>query len=143
VFSVHLFASLACTEVCLQLDHAGLIRAVTRQPFVIYASVCAVLIVVFGVLSAGPASKKYVFVDVGLCALFGAYHVASGARTAKLTSALEGGFTVLATKAVSTLLSLYWIEIFKDWLTYPVVAVCVSVVLHLLHSGTYTSSRYW
>ncbi|KAF8525359.1 magnesium transporter NIPA-domain-containing protein [Gautieria morchelliformis] len=90
----------------VRLDPAGLIRAISRRPFVIYATICVALIVCFGILSAGPAGRKWVVVDVGLCALF-------------------GGFTVLATKAISTLLSLHWIEIFEDWITYPILGVLV------------------
>lgn len=59
----------------MQLDHTGLIRAITRRPFIIYATVCVVLIGVFGVLSAGSAGKRWVFVDVGLCSLFGTCRV--------------------------------------------------------------------
>ncbi len=36
---------------------------------------------------------------------------------------LSGGFTVLSTKAFSTLLTMEWFEIFTEWITYPVVAV--------------------
>jgi hypothetical protein len=35
----------------------------------------------------------------------------------------SGGFTVLATKAISTLLTEEWVNIFADWITYPVLAV--------------------
>lgn len=34
-----------------------------------------------------------------------------------------GGFTVLSTKALSTLLTMEWIKIFTEWITYPVIAV--------------------
>ena len=36
---------------------------------------------------------------------------------------VEGGFTVLSTKAFSTLLTKEWFEIFTEWITYPIVAV--------------------
>lgn len=39
---------------------------------------------------------------------------------------IAGGFTVLSTKAFSTLLTLEWFQIFKEWITFPVVAVCRS-----------------
>jgi len=58
-------------------------------------------------LSEGKVGKDYVFVDVGLCGLF-------------------GGFTVLSTKALSTLLTMQWIDIFTHWLTYTLILVCVS-----------------
>jgi len=35
----------------------------------------------------------------------------------------EGGFTVLSTKALSTLLTLQGIELFGSWFTYPLIAV--------------------
>lgn len=37
--------------------------------------------------------------------------------------ALYGGYTVLATKGLSTLLSLQLIEVYKTWLTYPLLLV--------------------
>lgn len=57
--------------------------------------------------------------DVGLCAVF-------------------GGFTVLSTKAISTLLTMKWIDMFTDVITYPVIAVSVSSVtfgVHVVVSG--------
>ncbi|KAF8528975.1 magnesium transporter NIPA-domain-containing protein [Hysterangium stoloniferum] len=90
----------------VQLDPEGLIRAISRKPFVIYAIINTTLMIIFVILSASSASTEWVFIDVGLCALF-------------------GGFTVLATKALSTLLTLHWIIIFKDWITYPIVTVLI------------------
>lgn len=40
-----------------------------------------------------------------------------------------GGFTVLATKAISTLLSLRGFEIFAEPITYPIVAVLAATGL--------------
>ncbi|KIJ56639.1 hypothetical protein M422DRAFT_22793 [Sphaerobolus stellatus SS14] len=90
----------------VRLDPKGLIKAITRKAFVIYAIVCAVLMGILGLLSAGAAARRWVFVDVGLCALF-------------------GGFTVLSTKAVSTLLSLRLWKAFEDWIIYPVLAILI------------------
>ncbi|PIL36871.1 transporter [Ganoderma sinense ZZ0214-1] len=87
-----------------RLDPKGLIAAISTRPFEIYALTYLVGIVLLSGLSEGPAGKRFVYVDVGLCALF-------------------GGFTVLSTKAFSTLLTLEWFQIFKEWITYPVVAV--------------------
>lgn len=36
---------------------------------------------------------------------------------------IAGGFTVLSTKAVSTLLTMEWFEMFTEWITYPVIVV--------------------
>ena len=49
-----------------------------------------------------------------------------------LLNFFSGGFTVLSTKAISTLLTLRWIEIFTFWITYPLLTVSMpssSVVL--------------
>ncbi|KAH7904224.1 magnesium transporter NIPA-domain-containing protein, partial [Hygrophoropsis aurantiaca] len=50
---------------------------------------------------------RVVVVDVGLCAIF-------------------GGFTVLATKALSTLLTKEWQRMFTEWITYPLLAVLLA-----------------
>lgn len=76
-------------------------------------------------LSEGPAGRRWVYVDIGLCALFGeAFH---SLRVSHKLIDHAGGFTVLSTKAVSTLLTLEWFEIFKEWITYPVIAVSLLV----------------
>jgi len=89
-----------------QLDPEALLHAISQTAFIVYACVYAVGAVILGTLSEGSIGKNYVFVDVGLCALF-------------------GGFTVLSTKALSTLLTLKWIEIFTLWITYPLIAVLI------------------
>ncbi|KAI0774021.1 magnesium transporter NIPA-domain-containing protein [Fomes fomentarius] len=89
-----------------RLNPDGLIKAITQRPFEIYALTYVVGIVLLSGLSERSAGKRWVYVDVGLCALF-------------------GGFTVLSTKAVSTLLTMEWFQIFKEWITYPVIAIVV------------------
>jgi len=42
-----------------------------------------------------------------------------------LTIGSQGGFTVLSTKAVSTLLTMEWIEMFTKWIIYPVILVSI------------------
>jgi len=88
----------------VRLDPQGLIHAITQRPFIMYTAVYIAGIVVLAWLSERESGKKHVYVDVGLCALF-------------------GGFTVLSTKAISTLLTLEWFEIFTEWITYPVIAI--------------------
>ena len=90
----------------VRLDPDGLIRAISQRPFIVLSIIYAIGIVVLVGLSSRRAGKKWVYVDVGTCALF-------------------GGFTVLSTKAFSTLLTMEWYAIFKEWITYPVLAVCV------------------
>ncbi|KAF8631243.1 hypothetical protein AX15_002572 [Amanita polypyramis BW_CC] len=90
-----------------KMDPDTLRRAVTQLPFIIYSSIYAAAALVLATLSHGKIGQRWVFVDVGLCALF-------------------GGFTVLATKALSTLLTTEWINIFTEWITYPVLFVLVA-----------------
>ncbi|KAJ3558943.1 hypothetical protein NM688_g633 [Phlebia brevispora] len=87
-----------------RLDHEGLIRAISQRVFVVYSIIYIVGAIILSGLSESEVGKRHVFVDVGLCALF-------------------GGFTVLSTKAISTLLTKEWFEIFTEWITYPVIAV--------------------
>ncbi|KAJ7667844.1 DUF803-domain-containing protein [Mycena polygramma] len=87
-----------------RLDPDALLVAISQLPFIVYTCVYAVGMVVLSILSERKAGKQYVFVDVGLCALF-------------------GGFTVLSTKAISTLLTMEWFEMFTKWITYPTIAV--------------------
>ncbi|KAF7352939.1 DUF803 domain membrane protein [Mycena venus] len=87
-----------------RLDPDALLVAISQTPFIIYSGVYLVGIVILSILSEGNTGRTVVFVDVGLCALF-------------------GGFTVLSTKAVSTLLTMEWFEMFTKWITYPTIAV--------------------
>ncbi|KAI0824671.1 magnesium transporter NIPA-domain-containing protein [Trametes gibbosa] len=89
-----------------RLDPKGLLTAISQRPFQVYTIVYIVGIFILSGLSERSAGRRWVYIDVGLCALF-------------------GGFTVLSTKAVSTLLTLEWFEIFKEWITYPVIAVLI------------------
>ncbi|KZT20764.1 DUF803-domain-containing protein [Neolentinus lepideus HHB14362 ss-1] len=89
-----------------KLDPHGLIEAICQQPFIIYVIVYIVGMVILSGLSHGQAGQKHVFVDVGLCALF-------------------GGFTVLSTKGVSTLLTTRGFEMFAEWISYPLIIVLV------------------
>lgn len=54
-----------------RLDPDGLIRAITQKPFIAYSIIYAVLAIVLSSLSQGSIGQRYVFVDVGLCAVFG------------------------------------------------------------------------
>lgn len=53
------------------MDPDTLRRAVTRLPFIIYSSIYAGGALILATLSRGKAGQTWVFVDVGLCALFG------------------------------------------------------------------------
>jgi len=87
-----------------RLDPDSLIRAISQKVFIVFSAVYIVAALVLSSLSEGSIGQRHVFVDVGLCAIF-------------------GGFTVLSTKAISTLLTKEWLEMFTEWITYPVIAV--------------------
>ncbi|KNZ73853.1 NIPA-like protein 2 [Termitomyces sp. J132] len=88
------------------LDPDVLLEAISQTPFIIYSCIYLVGAVTLGALSHSGVGRQWVFVDVGLCALF-------------------GGFTVLSTKAISTLLTLEWITMFSKWITYPILVVLI------------------
>lgn len=54
-----------------RLNPDGLIKAIAQRPFEIYTLTYVVGIVLLSGLSEGSAGKRWVYVDVGLCALFG------------------------------------------------------------------------
>lgn len=88
----------------VRLNPDGLIRAISQRPFVILSVVYVLGATILVSLSSRRVGQEVVYVDIGACALF-------------------GGFTVLATKAISTLLTMEWYQIFKEWITYPVFVV--------------------
>ena len=64
-----------------RLDRDALIDAVTQRPFIVYSIVYIAGVFILTGLSASKYGRDWVFVDVGLCALFGAgtYFVIFGA----------------------------------------------------------------
>ena len=48
-----------------------LIHAITQRPFIVYAVVYVVGAILLSGLSESAAGKRHVYIDVGLCALFG------------------------------------------------------------------------
>ncbi|KAG2058840.1 DUF803-domain-containing protein [Suillus hirtellus] len=88
------------------LTPEALIAAISQRSFVVFTIIYLVWAVALAGLSEGGFGRRIVVVDVGLCAIF-------------------GGFTVLATKAISTLLTEEWGKIFAEWITYPVLAVLI------------------
>ncbi|PPQ77316.1 hypothetical protein CVT25_010898 [Psilocybe cyanescens] len=106
----------------IRLDPDALLRAIFQTPFIIYSCTYIVGAIILATLSEGKIGQTWVFVDIGLCALFGTDFYS---QSEWLAYSLKGGFTVLSTKAISTLLTLQWIEIFKNWITYPLIAVLI------------------
>lgn len=54
-----------------RLSPSGLIKALSQRAFLVYSLVYVIAAVVLAGLSRGRLGRQYVFVDVGLCALFG------------------------------------------------------------------------
>jgi len=54
-----------------RLDRDALIEAITQKPFIIYSIVYIIGAFILTGLSASQRGRDWVFVDVGLCALFG------------------------------------------------------------------------
>ncbi|CAE6477295.1 unnamed protein product [Rhizoctonia solani] len=118
-----------------RLDPDALIYAITRIPFLIWAAINLVAIIVLSGLSSQRTKlensgwtqgDRWALVDVGLCALF-------------------GGFTVLSTKAVSSLLSTEWAKVFTEWIFYPSILILgltgVGQIRHLNRALHYHESR--
>ncbi|KAF9509487.1 hypothetical protein BS47DRAFT_1301379 [Hydnum rufescens UP504] len=91
----------------VRLDPDGLIHAVSQRLFIVYSVVCIILASILALLSDRPVGHQHVWIDLGLCALF-------------------GGYTVLSTKGISTLVSLEWIQIYRYWITYPILLVLIA-----------------
>jgi len=89
-----------------RLSPRQIIAAVSTTIFITFSAVYVVCALLLVNLSGKPVGYRYVIIDVGLCALF-------------------GGFTVLATKGVSTLLTTRGLLMFKEWITYPIIAVLI------------------
>ncbi|CAE6447916.1 unnamed protein product [Rhizoctonia solani] len=118
-----------------RLDPDALIYAITRIPFIIWATFNVAAIVLLSGLSSQRAKlessgwmqgDRWALVDVGLCALF-------------------GGFTVLSTKAVSSLLSTEWANVLTEWIFYPSILILgltgVGQIRHLNRALHFHESR--
>jgi hypothetical protein len=111
---------LSCDTSDVRLDPDALIQAISQKSFILFSCVYIAGAIVLAALSEARIGRNWVFVDVGICALFGEKSsVVQWTEPEDFT----GGFTVLSTKAVSTLLTLEWLEMFTQWITYPIILV--------------------
>lgn len=62
---------LSANQSDIQLDPDALIHAISQRPFVIFSIVYVIAAIILTGLSEGSIGRRYVFVDVGLCAIFG------------------------------------------------------------------------
>lgn len=89
-----------------QLSPHELIAAIIAPPFIALMAVTAVLISIGVFLSDRPFGSRHVVVDVGTCALF-------------------GGYTVMATKALSSLISASPLTALKEPVAWGAIVVLV------------------
>lgn len=54
-----------------RLDHDALVLAISQHVFIAYSITYAVGAIILSILSESNVGRRHVFVDVGLCALFG------------------------------------------------------------------------
>jgi hypothetical protein len=81
--------------------------AIRQLPFLIYTGITALALVALILLSESAWGESLIGIDVGICALF-------------------GGYTVLSTKALSSLLSTIFLSAFESWITWVLLFVLVS-----------------
>ncbi|KIR38978.1 hypothetical protein I307_01691 [Cryptococcus deuterogattii 99/473] len=87
-----------------RLNPDQLLTALTRLPFLLYTLFSILLLPPLVLLSNSSFGQAHLTIDVGICALF-------------------GGFTVLATKALSSLLSGDFIRAWKSGVTWACLVV--------------------
>lgn len=82
--------------------------------FIIYASLCLLAILLLICLSSTKWANRFIGIDVGLCAI-------------------SGGFTVLSTKAFSSLLNALFLDCFKYHITWiMLVVMLVTAILQII-----------
>jgi hypothetical protein len=89
-----------------QLDPDQLLHAITQIPFIVYTILTLLSLIGLMILSESKYGERLIGIDIGVCALF-------------------GGYTVLSTKALSSLLSTIFLEVFKQpvgWILVGVIA---------------------
>ncbi|KZT62885.1 DUF803-domain-containing protein [Calocera cornea HHB12733] len=94
----------------IRFSPEGLLKAILQPGFIAYTIIYIISGSCLIYLSNKEFGKKHVLVDMGLCALF-------------------GGFTVLSTKGVSSMLTLRGLSIFEEWITYPFLVVLTGTAI--------------
>ncbi|KAF9182737.1 hypothetical protein BGZ50_004708 [Haplosporangium sp. Z 11] len=93
----------------IKLTPEAVITALLQTQFILYFIVCCILVAVLASLS-DTIGSEYIFIDLSIVAIF-------------------GGYTVLATKGVSSLLSLSFYKMFKYPIAYLLVFVLVTTAV--------------
>ncbi|PWW78043.1 DUF803-domain-containing protein [Tuber magnatum] len=93
----------------VKLGPDQILEAISQTAFEVYVGITCALIALFMYLSS-RYGKKYIFIDLGLVGLF-------------------GGYTVLSTKGISSLLSSSFYRIFTYAIAYPFTIVLVTTAI--------------
>jgi hypothetical protein len=88
----------------IKLDPDQLLHAITQIPFIVYTILTLLALIGLMILSESQYGERLIGIDIGVCALF-------------------GGYTVLSTKALSSLLSTIFVSVFKKPIGWILVAV--------------------
>ncbi|SGY12736.1 BQ5605_C011g06589 [Microbotryum silenes-dioicae] len=81
-----------------------MVAAISTPLFLAYSIASIAAIAVLVCLSRSKYGDRYVIIDLGICAL-------------------SGAFTVLSTKAISSFLNILFLQTFEYWVTYPLLLV--------------------
>jgi hypothetical protein len=92
------------TLLTVQLDPDQLVNAIIQIPFIVYTILTLVALSGLIFLSESKYGERIIGIDVGICALF-------------------GGYTVLSTKALSSLLSTIFLNAFKNPIAWTLLLV--------------------
>lgn len=95
------------TKLTRQLNPDQLLHAIVQPVFIAYLVITLVLVVPLILLSRSHYGDKYILIDLGVCCI-------------------AGGYTVLSTKALSSLLSTMFLTVFRYKITWGLVAVLIA-----------------
>ncbi|KAG0147437.1 hypothetical protein CROQUDRAFT_656182 [Cronartium quercuum f. sp. fusiforme G11] len=87
-------------------DPHQLLKAISQIPFIIYVCLCILVMTLLGILSNSNYAQRFIVIDLGICCIL-------------------GGFTVLSTKALSSLLNQMFLECF----TYPISWLVLAILI--------------
>lgn len=88
-----------------------------QQAFIIYFLATVAVLIILLRLSQSSASERYILIDLLLVAIFGMF------------SLNVGGYTVLSTKAISSLINLTFFKMFTYPITYVMILVLASTAI--------------
>ncbi len=98
-----------------------MIQGLIQVGFISYVIVLIVSLAILLILSESQVGLQNIAIDLSIVAIF-------------------GGFSVLSTKALSSLLTRNWYFVFTHWLTYILIFVLVSTAVVCLNLSSFKSN---